>query len=42
VIVDSSGLVAIVLREPGWEALAEKLSTIYVGEDFAKTDLPRA
>ena len=24
-IVDSSALVAIVLREPGWEALAEKL-----------------
>jgi ribonuclease VapC len=27
VIVDSSALVAIVLREPGWEALAGKLSS---------------
>jgi ribonuclease VapC len=27
VIVDSSALVAIVLREPGWEVLAEKLSS---------------
>ena len=26
-IVDSSALVAIVLREPGWEMLVEKLST---------------
>ena len=26
-IVDSSALVAIVLREPGWETLVEKLST---------------
>jgi ribonuclease VapC len=26
VIVDSSALVAIVLREPGWEALVDKLS----------------
>jgi ribonuclease VapC len=31
VIVDSSALVAIVLREPGWEALAEKLSTSPAG-----------
>lgn len=30
-IVDSSALVAIVLREPGWEALAEKLSTSPAG-----------
>jgi ribonuclease VapC len=31
VIVDSSALIAIVLREPGWEALAEKLSTSPAG-----------
>jgi ribonuclease VapC len=31
VIVDSSALVAIVLREPGWEAVAEKLSTSPAG-----------
>ena len=30
-IVDSSALLAIVLREPGWEALAEKLSTSPAG-----------
>ncbi|RPH33981.1 MAG: type II toxin-antitoxin system VapC family toxin [Chloroflexi bacterium] len=30
-IVDSSALIAIVLREPGWEALAEKLSTSPAG-----------
>jgi len=27
VIVDSSALIAIVLREPGWEALVDKLRT---------------
>jgi ribonuclease VapC len=31
VIVDSSALVAIVLREPGWEILAEKLSNDSAG-----------
>lgn len=30
-IVDSSALVAIVLREPGWEALAAKLSAAPAG-----------
>jgi ribonuclease VapC len=31
VIVDSSALVAIVLREPGWEVLVEKLSASPAG-----------
>ena len=30
-IVDSSALVAIVIREPGWEALVEKLSASPAG-----------
>jgi ribonuclease VapC len=31
VIVDASALVAIVLREPGWEGLVDKLSTGPIG-----------
>ena len=34
-IVDASALVAIVLREPGWEALAEKLSSSPAGTGAA-------
>jgi ribonuclease VapC len=35
VIVDTSALVAIVLREPGWEMLVEKLSTGAAGAGAA-------
>jgi ribonuclease VapC len=35
VIVDSSALVAIVLREPGWETLADKLSSSPAGAGAA-------